>query len=205
MIDRTPQKTFLKSPAVRVQTPKQGNQNSPRVKRLLSFMELDNDLEDNLVDEEPEPMESPTVVAKPVRRKGLTQQSRSKPPVFEEPELQEGMGMEDDGVDDDDDDPRGFGMGDESYGQYEEQGDELQDDVDEQSDEEEIYGKPPTPPVKQTKSTVKASKPVKKSKGPHSKPHAYEEEQYDEDEELVDHQYNYNHQYEEEEEEEDIY
>src|SRR5579859_3261336 len=203
MIDRTPQKTFLKSPAIRVQTPKQGNLNSPaRVKRLLSFMELDNDLEDqNAQDEEAEPIESPSEVVKPVKR-CLTQKNRPKEPVFEEPEQDDeedvSMAVEDVGGYDDDGGNGGFG--DDSYGQYE--GDEQQEDLagdldddEEELEEEEIYEKPATPPVKRTKGTLKASKPAKKPAGPHSKPqvqeHYYEEEYYNEEVE--------------EEEEEDIY
>lgn len=197
IVDRTPQKTFLKSPAVRVQTPKQSQLNSPaRVKRLLSFMELDNDLEDqNVQDEEAEPVESPSEVVKPVKR-GLTQQSRPKVPVLEGPEHEEEEeedmaveenvgGYEDDG---------GYGgFGDDSYGQYE---DEQQEDVggevdeEEELDEEERYEKPAAPPVKRSKTTLKASKPAKKPAGPHSKPqveeHYYEEEYDDEEEEEED-------------------
>jgi hypothetical protein len=170
------------------------------VKRLLSFMELDNDLEDqNAQNEEVEPIESPSEIVKPVARKGLTQQSRPKPPVFvdleqeqeeeEEEEEEQSMVVEDVGGYED----GGYGLGDDSYGQYE--GDEQPDD-DMEEVEEEPYEKPATPPVKRNKGTLKASKPAKKLSGPHSKPQIQEPYYGDEYEEQAPY---------EEDEEEDIY
>lgn len=74
----------MKSPAVRVQTPKRTNLESPsRVKRLISFTELDTDFEpdEGMLHGMGRPadlMESPTEHIKPTKRKGLTQQIQKK-------------------------------------------------------------------------------------------------------------------------------
>jgi hypothetical protein len=79
-VGRTPQKTFLKSPAVRVQTPRKTYMDSPsRIQRLISFTELDTDFDDeNLNVGADEPAESPTERARPPKRAGLRQHTVSR-------------------------------------------------------------------------------------------------------------------------------
>jgi len=151
MIGRTPQKTFLKSPAVRVQTPKRTNLDSPsRVKRLISFTELDTDFENEDMNHRMEsladPVQSPTVTLRPARRKGLAQQmQRRGKEVEEEGEQEENleeevpMAARDDYIDEDEGGYEG-GFGDDSLDFGQEEPEEVLDipmDVIEETEAEE--------------------------------------------------------------------
>jgi hypothetical protein len=192
MVDRTPQKTNLKSPAIRIKTPKRTNLESPsRVKRM-SFTELDADFEDeNLklgVGDDTAAIESPTEAARPAKRNGLTQQTRRKPYevegaeiVEEEEELdeQEEEEVQDYGGYGDD---FGGGFGDDSFDRQDPEDEEevpqdLPDgdlgDVEEgEEGEEDIYGREPSPPPVRRPGRPKASeKPIpNKSKKPVGRP-----------------------------------
>jgi hypothetical protein len=188
--DRTPQKTYLKSPAVRVQTPKQSKLESPsRVKRMLPFTELDNDFDDPRLNDgvpfDADPTDSPTMATKSIRRKGLTQQTKPKPftlqDSFKAPERDEVVnGFESDG-DLDIPHDNGFGhdsddggFGDDPYAQSEDDQplQELNnDDARESESEEDIYGEQPIKPtIKPSKgrapSTSKPSKQPPPKSGP---------------------------------------
>jgi hypothetical protein len=91
-LDRSPQKTYLKSPAVRVQTPKANKLDSPsRVKRLLSFTDLEVESfeedglpprggkDNNIENIEESPSERARTTQK--GRRGLSQE-KVKRPVF---------------------------------------------------------------------------------------------------------------------------
>jgi len=195
-IDRSPQKTNLKSPAVRIQTPKQRKLDSPsRVKRMLSFAELDADFDDENLNagkaDDADILESPTETARPAKSKGLTQQR---------PKKRMGLMEEEEEEDEEEEIPSGersaldyggdyggdFGFPDEPFQQdeeeeeedlpleeddnledmEEEQEDEVQDEED-QNEEDDISGQQETPPpVKRSKGRTKVSeKATKKPAG----------------------------------------
>jgi hypothetical protein len=143
---------------------------------MLSFTELDADFNDeNLnpgrADDDADTFASPTEIARPTRRKGLTQQTIQKQLDFmEEEEVHDHGGFGDD---------FGGGFGDDSfeYGDavddipQEEEGDldDVEDKPQEEEEEEEdIYGRQatPPPPIKRGKGRPRVSeKPAKPSTG----------------------------------------
>lgn len=177
--DRTPQKTFLKSPAVRVQTPKQGKLDPPsRVKQILSFTEIDADFEDGnlyIGRDQADQLESPTELAKPAKRKGLVQQARRKQDEFveEEPENED----IDEFREENNDDYGGFGGGfeDDLYDQgevMEEALDALSDDSEDIEQEEEpdaeLNGQRSSPRLRKTSHRASRNatrKPLARTKG----------------------------------------
>src|SRR5579859_7499872 len=170
MTDRSPQKTLLKSPAVRIATPKRvSNLDSPsRVKRMLSFTELDNDFDDDILNagrlDDIAQIESPTEALRSTKRKGLTQQPRKKiqtlledelsedEPVQEQEDVQEdyyaggGFGGDYDG----DDDGRFVDTGgDDAFAdddQMDDQQEISQENLEMDDDDEEDMDQEPTPP-----------------------------------------------------------
>jgi hypothetical protein len=138
---------------------------------MLSFTELDADFEDENLNigmgEDAGPPESPTEIARPAKRKGLTQQTRRKTYEVEDADVVEDEDEEDEpGVPDDQDDGQdyggfGGGFGDDSFGQDEPM-DEQEllpyDNLGDVEEEEDIYGQQPSPqPPKKSRGRPKAS------------------------------------------------
>jgi hypothetical protein len=188
-LDRTPQKTYLKSPAVRVQTPKLNDLGSPsrvKVQRLLSYTEFDADMDDDNMDigtnMDAAITESPTETVRPVpRRNGLAQQTRHKSLVLDDEEevvVEEDEEEEEEIIGEDvqenDNEDYGAAFGDDSFEQNNQMGDmpEPQYENDQQSEDEQVE-EPATPPpvrkagrTKTQKSTVQSR--AKKTKQPSS-------------------------------------
>ena len=190
-IDRSPQKTNLKSPAVRIQTPKQRKLDSPsRVKRMLSFAELDADFDDENLNtgkaDDADILESPTEIARPTKRKGLTQQQTKKHMNFmEEDEEEEEIPNAERSPPDYGGDYGGdFGFPDEPFqldeeeedlpleeddnleDMEEEQEEEGQDEEDEREEDDISERQETPPPVKPSRGRPKVSeKPTKKPAG----------------------------------------
>ena len=176
-LDRTPQKTFLKSPAVRVQTPKLNDLGSPsRVKaqRLLSYTEFDADMDDENMDTgmnmDAAITESPTETVRPVpRRNGLTQQTKHKALVLDDEEdvLEEEIIRDE--TEENDHEDYGVAFDDDSF----EQNDQMEDmpephyDNDQQSEDEQVEELATPSPVRKgrrTKTTQKSTVPPRANK-----------------------------------------
>lgn len=145
-----------------------------RVKRMMSFTELDADFDDEILNagKPDDTFESPTEIARPAKRKGLTQQLSRKPaePIEEEEIVDEEIY---------DDDRFGGGDGgfaDESYDHDEpvedllqgedENSEDFEGEIEEVEEEEDIYGTlEPSPPVNRGRGRPKGSsqKPAKKA------------------------------------------
>jgi hypothetical protein len=169
-LDRTPQKTYLKSPAVRVQTPKRNDLGSPsrvKIQRLLSYTEFDADMDDENMDigtnMDATIIESPTEAVRPVpRRNGLAQQSRHKALVLDDEEEVEEEEMIREEVEENDNEDYRPAFGEDSFEQ-----DELMEDIpephygnDQQSEDEPVEEPVSPPPVRKggrTKTTQKST------------------------------------------------